>query len=115
MVQAETVALFREVETLQSQAMKHAREYPAPFDMHAYVDRAQSTTIQLARYYGSRRAAQLASRQLPAVARGTLIYVIRHGHGGPSLVAHAYLEGTSEVYPNIEQNEDVALRPPAES
>jgi phosphoketolase len=52
---------------------------------------------------------------LPAVARGTLIYVIRHGHGGPSLVAHAYLEGTSEVYPNIEQNEDVALRPPAES
>jgi xylulose-5-phosphate/fructose-6-phosphate phosphoketolase len=41
--------------------------------------------------------------------------VIRHGHGGPSLVAHAYLEGTSEVYPNIEQNEDVALRPPAES
>jgi hypothetical protein len=51
---AETVALFREVETLQSQAMKHAGEYPAPFDMHVYVDRAQSTTIQLARYYGSR-------------------------------------------------------------
>jgi len=51
---AETVALFREVETLQSQAMKHAREYPAPFDMHVYIDRAQSTTIQLARYYGSR-------------------------------------------------------------
>lgn len=51
---AETVALFREVETLQSQAMKHAREYPAPFDMHVYIDRAQSTAIQLARYYGSR-------------------------------------------------------------
>jgi hypothetical protein len=50
----ETVALFREVETLQSQAMKHAREYPAPFDMHVYIDRTQSTTIQLARYYGSR-------------------------------------------------------------
>src|SRR5262245_11499473 len=32
-----------------------------------------------------------------------MIYVIGPGHGGPSLVAHAYLEGTySEVYPNIE-------------
>jgi hypothetical protein len=51
---AETIALFREVDTLQSQAMKHAQEYPAPFDMHVYIDRAQSTTIQLARYYGSR-------------------------------------------------------------
>jgi hypothetical protein len=49
---AETVALFREVQTLQSQAMKHARDYPAPFDMHVYIDRAQSTTIELARYYG---------------------------------------------------------------
>jgi xylulose-5-phosphate/fructose-6-phosphate phosphoketolase len=36
-----------------------------------------------------------------------MIYVIGPGHGGPSLVAHAYLEGTySEVYPNIEQNEE---------
>ena len=51
---AETTALFREVETLQSQAMKHAHEYPAPFDMHVYIDRAQSTTMQLTRYYGSR-------------------------------------------------------------
>jgi hypothetical protein len=49
---AETVALFREVEALQRQAAKHAREYPAPFDMHVYTDRAQRTTIQLARYYG---------------------------------------------------------------
>ena len=31
-----------------------------------------------------------------------MIYIIGPGHGGPSLVAHAYLEGTySEVYPNI--------------
>ena len=49
---AETVALFREVEALQSQAAKHAREYPAPFDMHVHTDRVQRTTIQLARYYG---------------------------------------------------------------
>src|SRR5258707_6831509 len=31
-----------------------------------------------------------------------VIYIIGPGHGGPSLVAHAYLEGTySEVYPEI--------------
>src|SRR5436853_856810 len=31
-----------------------------------------------------------------------MIYIIGPGHGGPSLVAHAYLEGTySEYYPNI--------------
>ena len=36
-----------------------------------------------------------------------MIYIIGPGHGGPSLVAHAYLEGTySEVYPNISQDMD---------
>src|SRR3954463_3859949 len=35
-----------------------------------------------------------------------MIYVIGPGHGGPALVAGAYLEGTySEVYPNIGQDE----------
>src|SRR5262249_2587166 len=41
------------------------------------------------------------------IKRGDLnmIYIIGPGHGGPSLVAHAYLEGTySEVYPNISQD-----------
>src|SRR6059036_3141565 len=34
-----------------------------------------------------------------------VIYIIGPGHGGPSLMAHAYLEGTySEVYPNISQD-----------
>jgi xylulose-5-phosphate/fructose-6-phosphate phosphoketolase len=34
-----------------------------------------------------------------------VIYIIGPGHGGPSLVAHAYLEGTySEFYPNISQD-----------
>src|ERR1700690_671983 len=34
-----------------------------------------------------------------------MIYIIGPGHGGPSLVAHAYLEGTyTEVYPNISQD-----------
>ncbi len=34
-----------------------------------------------------------------------MVYVIGPGHGGPSLVAHAYLEGTySEFYPNISQD-----------
>jgi xylulose-5-phosphate/fructose-6-phosphate phosphoketolase len=36
-----------------------------------------------------------------------VIYIIGPGHGGPSLVAHAYLEGTySEYYPNISQDVD---------
>src|SRR5467141_1070474 len=35
----------------------------------------------------------------------SMIYIIGPGHGGPSLVAHAYLEGTyNEVYPNISQD-----------
>jgi len=34
-----------------------------------------------------------------------MIYVIGPGHGGPSMVAHAYLEGRySEVYPSISQD-----------
>jgi xylulose-5-phosphate/fructose-6-phosphate phosphoketolase len=34
-----------------------------------------------------------------------MIYIIGPGHGGPSMVAHAYLESTySEVYPNISQD-----------
>lgn len=36
-----------------------------------------------------------------------MIYVIGPGHGGPSLVAHAYLEGTySEIYPDISRDEE---------
>jgi xylulose-5-phosphate/fructose-6-phosphate phosphoketolase len=34
-----------------------------------------------------------------------MIYIIGPGHGGPSMVAHAYLEGTySEIYPDISQD-----------
>src|SRR5437763_4915155 len=36
-----------------------------------------------------------------------MMYIIGPGHGGPSLVAQAYLEGTyTEVYPNITQDEE---------
>src|SRR5690348_17283550 len=36
-----------------------------------------------------------------------VIYIIGPGHGGPSLVAHAYLEGTySEVYPEVSQDQE---------
>jgi xylulose-5-phosphate/fructose-6-phosphate phosphoketolase len=35
-----------------------------------------------------------------------LLYVSGPGHGGPALVANAYLEGTySKVYPNVGQDE----------
>src|SRR6202011_4559967 len=37
----------------------------------------------------------------------SILYISGPGHGGPALVANAYLEGTySEVYPNIGQDED---------
>jgi len=40
-----------------------------------------------------------------------MLYITGPGHGGPGLVAHAYLEGTySEVYPNISQDEDGLCR-----
>src|SRR5215469_3293457 len=36
-----------------------------------------------------------------------MLYITGPGHGGPALVANAYLEGTySEVYPNISQDEE---------
>ncbi len=36
-----------------------------------------------------------------------MVYVIGPGHGGPAIVAHAYLEGTySEVYPSVTQDEE---------
>src|SRR5207302_1708523 len=36
-----------------------------------------------------------------------VLYISGPGHGGPALVANAYLEGTySEIYPNISQDED---------
>ena len=36
-----------------------------------------------------------------------MIYITGPGHGGPGLVANAYLEGTySEVYPNIPSDEE---------
>ncbi len=36
-----------------------------------------------------------------------MIYIAGPGHGGPAMVANAYLEGTySEVYPNISQDEE---------
>src|SRR5258708_1381832 len=39
-----------------------------------------------------------------------VIYVCGPGHGGPGMVANAYLEGTySELYPNIQQSEEGLL------
>ena len=40
-----------------------------------------------------------------------MIYIAGPGHGGPALVANAYLEGTySEVYPNISGDEEGMMR-----
>ena len=62
---AETDALFRKVQTLETQATKRTLEYPAPFDMHVYIDRVQRITIQLARYYGEPPAAGEGSHRGP--------------------------------------------------
>jgi xylulose-5-phosphate/fructose-6-phosphate phosphoketolase len=36
-----------------------------------------------------------------------MMYIIGPGHGGPALVANAYLEGTySEIYPHMSQDHD---------
>ena len=36
-----------------------------------------------------------------------MMYIIGPGHGGPAIVANAYMEGTySEIYPNISQDEE---------
>jgi len=36
-----------------------------------------------------------------------MMYIIGPGHGGPGIVAHTYLEGSyTEIYPNVEQNQD---------
>lgn len=42
---------------------KHAREHPAPFDMHVYTDSVQRITIQLARYYGKPSDSGAGSRR----------------------------------------------------
>jgi hypothetical protein len=60
---AETDALFREVRALESRAAQRTLEYPAPFDMHVYVDRVQRITIQLAGYYGESPTAGEDSRR----------------------------------------------------
>ena len=42
-----------------------------------------------------------------AERRQSTVYVTGPGHGGPGLVASAYLDGTySEVYPNITEDEE---------
>ena len=42
-----------------------------------------------------------------SVINRSIFYIVGPGHGGPALVAQAYLEGTySELYPNISQDEE---------
>jgi hypothetical protein len=55
---AETASLFREIQTVERQATRHAREYSAPFDMHVSIDRIQSITTRLAGYYETDSSAQ---------------------------------------------------------
>ena len=66
--------------------------------------------VALARPLGHDAGAQLYLLSLNRVIKQhdlDLFNVTGPGHGGPGLVANAYLEGTcSEVYPTISQDED---------
>ena len=60
---------------------------------------------------GGRRRASISSTCTSTASSSErdldVIYVIGPGHGGPGIVANAYLEGTySEVYPDVTRDED---------
>jgi xylulose-5-phosphate/fructose-6-phosphate phosphoketolase len=70
--------------------------------------RADQIKPRLLGHWGTSPALSLIYVALNRLIRATqqdCIYVAGPGHGGPALVANAYLEGTySEVYPHISQD-----------
>lgn len=58
--QAETVALFREIEAAEGKATRLSREYPARFEMNTHIERVRSILGQLARFYGESGESSLA-------------------------------------------------------
>src|SRR3974377_2257685 len=65
---------------------------------------------RLSRHWGTEPRLNFISVHLNRVIKKhdlDMIYITGPGHGGPGLVANAYLEGTySEVYPNISPDEE---------
>jgi xylulose-5-phosphate/fructose-6-phosphate phosphoketolase len=68
---------------------------------------AEHVKPRLLGHWGTTPGLNLVYAHLNRIIRerdANIIYVTGPGHGGPGLVANAYLEGTySEVYPGIEQ------------
>jgi hypothetical protein len=58
--QAETAALFREIEAAEGTAVGFTREYPARFEMNAHIDRLRTILRQLAEFYGKPGESALA-------------------------------------------------------
>ena len=58
--QAETAALFREMQAALGRAVSLTRADPARFEMQAHIQRVQSTLRQLARFYGESGESALA-------------------------------------------------------
>ena len=72
--------------------------------------RAEHVKPRLLGHWGTTPGLNLLYAHLNRVIRArdlNVIYVCGPGHGGPGMVANAYLEGTySEVYAHIPENED---------
>src|SRR5450631_3318736 len=71
---------------------------------------AEHVKPRLLGHFGTTPGLNLVYAHLNRVIKSrdlNVIYVIGPGHGGPGIVANAYLEGTySEVYPHIGQDEE---------
>jgi xylulose-5-phosphate/fructose-6-phosphate phosphoketolase len=72
--------------------------------------RPEHVKPRLLGHFGTTPALNLIYAHLNRVIRGrdlSAIYIAGPGHGGPGLVANAYLEGTyAELYPHVGLNED---------
>src|SRR5262245_62331520 len=76
--------------------------------------RAEQVKPRLLGHWGTSPGLSLIYVQLNRLIKergANVIYLAGPGHGGPALVAHAYLEGTySTVYPEVTENIDGILR-----
>src|SRR5881397_2134659 len=72
--------------------------------------RPEHVKPRLLGHWGTTPGLNLVYAHLNRVIRGrdlNAIYVCGPGHGGPGMVANAYLEGTySELYSHVPENED---------
>src|SRR5438477_4104699 len=94
-----------------------AANYPSVGQIHLYDNPLLKQPLKLAHikprllgHWGTTPGLNFIYAHLNRVIKEqdlNVIYITGPGHGGPGLVANAYLEGTySEVYPNIAQDEE---------